>query len=252
MTNSLVNNAYGNIFNESYSSMHYILKNSFGFPIVNSKKTINNYNVTEFIDKPLIYLYNTFQTDKYQNNYYSSYSINPVVVQANFIFKEYLTKEGFLVAIEEGSVAKVLKENNISYALSYRGSRILMENAKSNYPSLQYFFDIGLSDDGKDSTTFSSSGNNYARILFIVGTEYDNYENHEFAKAWNEKLDNLMPGLSRGISLRGGDGYHGIYNQDFSTKTLLIYVGGKENTIDEVNRSLKVLATSFKEYMEDL
>ena len=44
-------------------------------------------------------------------------------------------------------------------------------------------------------------------------------------------------------------GYQGIYNQDFSDKVMLIQVGGKENTIDEVNRTLEILAEVLSEYM---
>lgn len=244
-------NAYGNIF-YSYNkqnNLNTIFKNAFGFPLLPAKSSMSeNNSVKDFISEPTIYLYNTFQTDKYVNNYYSSYSINPVIIQANYILEEYLKKRGYSVLIEKGSVAKVLKENNLSYTLSYRGSRILMEEAKKNNPSLEYFFDIGMSDDKKDITTLSYSGNSYARILFIVGTEYaSSGENKEFAQSWNQKLEERMPGLSRGVSLRGGAGYHGIYNQDFSSNTLLIYIGGKENTIDEVNRSLEVLALSFND-----
>ena len=34
--------------------------------------------------------------------------------------------------------------------------------------------------------------------------------------------------------------------------TLLIYIGGKDNTIEEVNRTLKVLAHVIKEYLEGI
>lgn len=251
IVNIMNQNAYGNIF-YSYNkqnNLNTIFKNAFGFPLLPSKSVMNeNNNIKDFVSEPTIYLYNTFQTDKYINNYYSSYSINPVIIQANYILEEYLKRIGYSVLVEKGSVVKVLKENNLSYTLSYRGSRILMEEARKNNPSLEYFFDIGMSDDKKDATTLSYSGNSYARILFIVGTEYaTSSENQKLAQMWNQKLEMRMPGLSRGVSLRGGSGYHGIYNQDFSSKALLIYIGGKENTIDEVNRSLEVLALSFND-----
>ena len=57
--------------------------------------------------------------------------------------------------------------------------------------------------------------------------------------------------LSRGISLRGGVGYQGVYNQDFSSKGLLIQVGGINNTIDEVNRTMKILAQVIAIYKEE-
>ena len=51
--------------------------------------------------------------------------------------------------------------------------------------------------------------------------------------------------------MRGGNGYHGIYNQDFSSKALRIFIGGKDNTIDEVNRTLKVFASVLNDYIRE-
>jgi len=249
----VVGNAYGNIINSSFYSNHnnYFYQNAFGFPFSFSQTVMEEKpNLKEPIDNtsPIVYLYNTFQTDKYRNPYYNSYRINPVVTQVNLILQEDLKNLGVLAFVENKSVAKVLKENQIAYSLSYRGSRILLEEAKRENPSLQYFFDFGISDDKRDATTFSSDDGVYARILFIVGTDNANYaENQKLAISLNDKLDTLYKGISRGISLRGGAGYHGIYNQDFSSNTLLIYVGGHENTIDEVNRSLKILAKAISE-----
>lgn len=256
--NFFVGNSYGNII-DSYSmkvsSKNYFYQNVFGFPFSYSQPVMEEKpNLEDPIiqSSPIIYLYNTFQTDKYQNPYYRSYSINPVVTQASFILQEDLKNLGINSLVEEKSVAKVLKDNNIAYSLSYRGSRILLEDAKQNYPTLNYFFDLGMSDDQKEVTTLSSNETTYARILFIVGTENANYaENQKLAISLNEKLDVLCNGLSRGVSLRGGAGYHGIYNQDFSNNALLIYVGGKENTIDEVNRSLKILAEVIYKQVKD-
>ena len=84
----------------------------------------------------------------------------------------------------------------------------------------------------------------------MIGTDYGNYqENQKFATELNNLLESINPSLSRGISLRGGTGYHGVYNQDFSPHALLIQVGGVHNTIDEVNRSLEVLAKVLAKYI---
>lgn len=82
-------------------------------------------------------------------------------------------------------------------------------------------------------------------VRIIVITE----ENQNFAIQLNDILNTIEPSLSRGVSLRGGTGYQGVYNQDFSKYTLLIQVGGIHNTIDEVNRSLKVLANVIANFI---
>lgn len=242
LTSSIYNNSFGNVF-KSNNNLFY--KNVFGLPF-------NDTKVNGEVEEPIIYLYNTFQTDKYVNPYYSSYSINPVVTQANLILQEYLKKLNVYSLVEKESVAKTLKDNNIEYTLSYKGSRILMEKAKNNNQSLEYFFDIGISEDKRDVTTYVSDKGSFAKILFIVGTDYEAYEeNKRFASILNDKLVSINKNISRGISMRGGNGYHGVYNQDFSTKALRIFIGGKENTIDEVNRSLKIFASILADYIKE-
>lgn len=242
---SIVLNSYGNIFYVKDNKNNLLYKNIFGFPFNNDTKvnsTVDN--------EPLIYLYNTFQTDKYVNTYYSTYSINPVVTQASLILQENLKKLNINSIVETESVAKTLKENNIDYTLSYKGSRILMEKAKNNNKSLEYFLDIDLSEDKRDVTTYESDKGDYAKVLFIVGTDYDSFEeNKRFASILNEKLESINKNISRGVSLRGGTGFHGVYNQDFSTNALRIFIGGKENTIDEVNRTLKIFAKVLADYI---
>jgi len=230
-------------------------RNLYGYKLIKDKPVIEN--KTNFKDlvidsEPLIYLYNTFQTDKYKNNYYNSYNINSFVTQASKILSEYLKNYNINSIVEDKSVAKTLKENNIPYTNSYKGSRILLDDALKNNKSLQYFFDIQVSSNKYNNTTVKINGKSYAKILFVVGTLNNNYkENQKLAASLDEILKVKNKDLSLGISLRGGAGYHGVYNQDFSSNALLIQVGGVDNRIDEVNRALKVLAEVLNEYMED-
>lgn len=247
LVDSIIDNSYGNIFYVNDTTNNKFYKNIFGFPFSNESKVSGVMN-----NEVLIYLYNTFQTEKYVNPYYSSYSVNPVVTQANLILQEYLKNLNINSLVEKESVAKTLKDNNIDYSLSYKGSRILMEKAKNNNQSLEYFFDIDISGDKRDTTTYISDKECFAKILFIVGTDYDTYEeNKRFATILNDKVISLNKNISRGISMRGGNGYHGVYNQDFSPKSLRIFIGGKENTIEEVNNSLKILAKAIALYIEE-
>lgn len=252
--NLIVRNSYGNIFNgDTYSYKDFFYRNVYGFYFFKDKNVMQEEtNLSELVidATPIIYIYNTFQTDKYFQDYYSSYSVSPVITQTNFILQEYLKDRGIKSLVETDSVVKVLKDNNLSYSFSYRGSRILLEKRKKENPTLKYFIDLGMADDSHESTTINIKDEDYARILFIVGTDNASYEKNKiFAQTLHEKLEERYPNLSRGVSLRGGVGYHGVYNQDFSPNSLLIYVGGKENRLSEVNRSLKVLADILADYI---
>lgn len=250
--NKLLYHSYG-LTKPEYHLLYY---NAFGLNYKKSSKVnSDNPNIEELLiqepNAPIIYIYNTFQTAKYKNNYYNSYNINPVITQASLIFQEYLKNYNLSSYVEIKSVAKTLKENKIEYTNSYKGSRILLENAQASNPNLKYFFDLQMSDYDYNITTTTINNENYAKILFVIGTDNVNYAlNQKFAQDLNTIITSSYPEISRGISLRGGIGYHGIYNEDFNPNTLLIQIGGKENTIAEVNRTLNILAYSLKVYIE--
>ena len=200
----------------------------------------------------VVYIYNTFQTDQYLSNYFNSYSIPSYVTQASLILSEYLKEQEIGSFVEDQSVVEIAKEKDIPYTNSYAASRILLESAVEDVPSLTYYFDLQISDYEREATTALIDGVSYAKILFVVGTDNSKYvENQSLAVRFNEILESISPTLSRGVSLRGGAGYQGVYNQDFSPNAILIQVGGVHNTIDEVNRSLKVLAEVIATYIKE-
>lgn len=256
--NVFVGNAFGNVteYHFSNSSDSYLYQSSFGIPFYYDKPVMGGNDSLDDIvtddEKEIVYLYNTFQTDKYKSDYFSSYSIGSFVTQASFILSEYLGEHEIGSVVETKSVAKTLKEKYIPYANSYAASRILLESAVEDVPSLTYYFDLQISDYEREATTALIDGVSYAKILFVVGTDNSKYvENQSLAVRFNEILESISPTLSRGVSLRGGAGYQGVYNQDFSPNAILIQVGGVHNTIDEVNRSLKVLAEVIATYIKE-
>ena len=66
-------------------------------------------------------------------------------------------------------------------------------------------------------TTTQIENKSYAKVLFVIGKDHENYEqNLKMATAINDYIKNINPKLTRGISLKGGSGVNGIYNQDIS------------------------------------
>ena len=105
-----------------------------------------------------------------------------------------------------------------------------MDKSIINYPSLKYFIDIHRDSLKKDKTYIRIGDKDYAKVLFIVGLENENYnENLEFTNKINDKLNEYYPGLSKGIYKKEGPGVNGVYNQDNSRHTILIEIGGVEN-----------------------
>lgn len=198
--------------------------------------------------EPSIYIYNTHQTEEYASTNFAEYSVKPTVQMNNYILEDTFTKAGKKVLVEENSIKQVLNQNGWKYAASYKASRILMEQAKLNNPSLKYFIDVHRDSLNKEKTTLVLNEKSYAKILFIVGMENPSYEkNLEFTTNINNKINEKYPGLTKGIYKKEGAGVNGIYNQDFSPYTILVEMGGPENTVDEVLNTSLAFAECFLE-----
>lgn len=209
-----------------------------------SKKTV----ATE----PSIYIYNTHQTEEYAATNFVEYSVKPTVQMNNYILEDTFTKAGKKVLVEENSIKQVLNQNGWKYAASYKASRILMEQAKKQNPSLKYFIDVHRDSLNKDRTTLILNEKSYAKILFIVGMENPSYtQNLEFTTKINTKINEKYPGLTKGIYKKEGEGVNGIYNQDFSPYTILVEMGGPENTVDEILNTSLAFAECFLEVINE-
>lgn len=195
------------------------------------------------IEEPIVYIYNSHQLENYNTSYLEAYNIRPNVMMASYILREKLNDLNIRTIVETNSVEAILTANAWNYAASYKASRILLEDAKATNPSLTYYIDLHRDSSKRDKTTLTIGEENYAKVLFVVGKEHDNYkQNLEFVTKMNNKLKEFNSDLSRGIYLKEGAGVNGIYNQDFSPNAILIELGGSENTIDEVANTIDVLA----------
>lgn len=196
--------------------------------------------ITKEEKTPLIYIYNSHQTEEYTPSSFVEYSVMPTVQMNNYILEEKLEEANYNTIVEEKSIKQVLNEHGWNYAGSYNASRIFLEEAKDTYPTLKYFIDVHRDSLPKERTTVTIDNKNFASILFLIGLENPNYsENLAFTEKINEKINEKYPALSKGIYKKEGEGVNGVYNQDFSPFTILVEMGGPENTIDEIlNTSL--------------
>lgn len=202
--------------------------------------------------EPIIYIYNSHQTEEYMPTSFVEYSVRPTVEMNNYILEEKFEKEGFTTYVEEERIKEILNKNNWNYAGSYLASRTLLKKRKQEYPSLKYFIDVHRDSLPKSRTTVTINKKDYATILFIVGLENKNYqENLSFTEKINNKLNEKYPNLSKGIYKKEGEGVNGVYNQDFSPRTILVEMGGPENSIEEVLNTSLAFSDCFLEVIKD-
>ena len=204
------------------------------------------------IKNPVIYIYNSHQLENYNNDNLSIYGITPNVLMASYLLKEKLNNLGIPSIVEDTNITEFLDINNWDYASSYKASRIFMLDKKNTYPSIKYYIDVHRDSVGKSLTTVKINNKNYARILFVVGLEHDNYpKNLDLANKINKLFEDTYPGLSRGIYKKEGPNVNGIYNQDVSENAMLIELGGVDNNIEEVMNTVNAISDVICKYVGD-
>ena len=202
------------------------------------------------INNPIVYIYNSHQLENYNSSNLDIYGITPNVLMASYLLKEKLNSRGISTIVEDTNLTEFLSINGWNHASSYKASRIFLLDKKNKYNSLKYFIDIHRDSIGRDGTTIDIGDKEYAKILFVVGLEHDNYnENLKVAKSVNSLVNKYYSGLSKGILKKEGIGVDGIYNQDISPNSLLIEVGGIDNNIDEVLNTIEALSNVLFYYI---
>lgn len=202
-------------------------------------KLSENVKNASALGEPLIYIYNTHQTEEYAPGSLKNYNITPTVYMAANILKENLRENGINAIVEDSSLQKGLSERGLNYNGAYTLSYEWLTSAKERYPSVKYFIDLH-----RDSVSASTTINNYsyAKMMFVIGMNHDNYKkNEELMLKLNEFLNRGYKGLMREPFY----GKNSRYNQHFNENVMLIEIGGPESTISEVSLSVKAFAESL-------
>jgi stage II sporulation protein P len=160
-----------------------------------------------------------------------------------------LMRKGICVEHDKTNMTQELKKKGWKTTKAYTESREIVEAAAGKDNNLKYLIDIHRDSAGRGLTTKTINGENYARLYFIVGKENKNYqENLALAKTLNQELEKKHPGISRGVLLKGYSDGDGVYNQDISTKAMLVEIGGVDNNLDELDRTVDALSEVLADY----
>ncbi|ARK29305.1 stage II sporulation protein P [Halalkalibacter krulwichiae] len=160
-----------------------------------------------------------------------------------------LEKRGIGVEVEKRDIQGKLRDRGWQYNKSYDASRELVEEAMGKNGDLEFFFDLHRDSLPRDRTTVTINGEEFSRIVFVIGGNHDNYEqNFKLAEDLHNSLEEKYPGLSRGVILKQGRLTNGRFNQDLSDRAILMEFGGVGNTLEENYRSAEAVAEVFSEY----
>lgn len=203
------------------------------------------------VSNPEIYIYNTHQLETYSQSSLENSNITPNIMMTSYLLSDKLNKQGVPTIVEDTNISEFIKISNLDTSEPYEVTRIFINNIKNKYPSLKYFIDIHRDSVSKDISTCQINGKNYARILFVVGLSNPSYtENENLSNKLDDISDKLYPCMSRGVYKKETKGWDIVYNQDLSSNAILIEVGAKENTIDEVLNTVDALSNVIKTYIK--
>ncbi len=139
-----------------------------------------------------------------------------------------------------------------NYTLAYSHSLKNITSILAKQPSIAYTFDIHRDAGPRTLATTVIKGQSTARIYIVVGINttlgHPNYKkNIAFANQLNDKLNELYPGLSRGVRITD----RSRYNQHVRDNALLIEVGTEQNTMDEALRAVTFLSEAIVAVAKD-
>ena len=136
-----------------------------------------------------------------------------------------------------------MNDMKIDGAYSKIRPHLVQQMAKKDYDVL---LDLHRDALKKDKSTLVTGGTSYAKLTFVVGAEHANYKlNEAFARAVSEEVNKIVPAISKGVLQKTHDDGNGIYNQDLSRSSLLVELGGIENTEEEINRTIAILTKAI-------
>ena len=218
----------------------------------NKKKEEVVQTVSDNNNTPLVYIYNTHQKEAYAAFYVEDYNINPDVLLMSHIMQEKLNNEGITTIVEENNITEYLKDNDMDYSDSYKASRVYLKDTINKYPNLKLIIDLHRDATSKDISTTFINDLGCARIMFVVGNDYDSYQkNLETTNTLNNKISNNYPSLTRGVLQKKGKGVNGVYNQDLGSNIILLELGSDKNNIDELTNTIDLIVPIIKEYINE-
>jgi len=124
---------------------------------------------------------------------------------------------------------------------SYDTALSTLNKLLETYPNASLVVDLHRDGVDRKISTVNIDGKAVGRVLFVVGSRHPLWKSN-FSKAnyIHEVLEEIAPGLSRGVRERPL-----VYNQHLHEGSLLIEVGGHENSLDEVLLTIPYLTEAL-------
>lgn len=243
------------VFNKAKSSKENEVKEEYSkeddYNPSDYEKITSYIQVNNKEENPVLYIYNTHQLETYSGEGLTNNMV-PNVMMAGSLLSEKLNKKGIPTVFEDTNLHDFINQLGLPSDELYGGSRVFISNAKEKYGSLNYYIDLHRDSVSKDISTIEIDNKKYARVLFVLGITNPNYENnYKMMSKLNEYINEKYPKLSRGVYEVDIPDWPEIYNQDMDNNAILIELGAKDNTMNEVLNTIEVLSEVLTRYIKE-
>lgn len=190
-----------------------------------------------FGDEPAVLIVHTHATESYlpssEGNYHKKGSKN-TVRDVGDVLAETLKQQG-IASVHDKTLHDVPSYNQ-SYSRSYETTEAILKK----YPSIRCVIDLHRDAIASESpaAVVNVNGKNCANYSYVVSNAVETYNsNLKFIKAMNEIADSKYKGFTGRVLERG---YR--YNQNLSSKYLLLEIGYNRNGISEARNTAEIFA----------
>lgn len=198
-----------------------------------------------FGDDPVVLIVHTHATESYLpasgGNYHTKAQENSVRDVGEVLAK----------TLEDNGIAAVHDQtlhDSPSYNQSYSRSYETIEKLLKKYPTIECVIDLHRDAIASESTaaTVSVSGKKCAKYSYVVSNAVETYNsNLKFIKNMNKTAANDFSGFTGKVLERG---YR--YNQNLSSKYMLLEIGYNRNDIEESRNTAKIFGQILAETLK--
>ena len=203
-------------------------------------------------NNPLVFIYQSHNQEAYnvKSSNEAYHETDNVTIVGKQLSKALEGKNIFAIH-DDTDIFAVLEERNLTFNDSYNVSREKLQETLKKHTSIEMVLDIHRDSQERKFTTVNINGKDYAKIGLVVSKSSGHYEeNREFANNLHQKLEKLYPGISRGVIVKG-ENPRNTYNQEIQKQSVLLDIGGIENTMEEAFRATDALAEAIKEIVQE-
>ncbi|MEK5063682.1 stage II sporulation protein P [Cytobacillus sp. FSL R5-0596] len=227
-----------------------ILSNSLNhFEQENSSATVKK-------QKPLVYIYQSHNLESFlpetnTNTPDGAFHETENITLVGERLSQSLKDRGINSIHDKTDFTGILNEQGLSASDAYKVSREPLEDAIRENKTIKMVFDIHRDSRGRNDTTIKIDGKGYSKVAFVLSKTNANYEeNLKFAELLHQQIEEKYPRLSRGVILYENPSKPKTFNQDLTDNSVLVEIGGVENTLEEEYRTVDVLAEIIQDLLE--